>query len=57
MTPHKCPVCDGSGTIWNYNNDSTACGCTATCHACNGAGIVWETRLEEIGMDEYHIGF
>lgn len=49
MTPHKCPVCDGTGKAskspqiagdidtWSSSNMSP-CGC----HACTGTGIIWE---------------
>lgn len=34
MTPHKCPVCYGSGKV--YQGENT----TDTCPACNGKGYV-----------------
>ncbi len=46
-TPHKCPICDGKGTVPNgfynstnntYSTNSTA---TETCKTCHGSGIVW----------------
>jgi hypothetical protein len=40
--PHKCPVCEGKGTV---NEDHINSGGTIkvniTCHACKGEGIVW----------------
>ncbi len=38
-TPHKCPVCDGSGQVPSQFTTSTQ----ANCSACNGSGIVWDT--------------
>lgn len=49
MTPHKCPVCDGTGIVtrppgvpgdlpdWSDNKTSNY-----KCNACRGTGIVWE---------------
>ena len=36
-TPHKCPVCEGTGKLADLY-------CTASerqCHACHGSGILW----------------
>lgn len=38
-TPHKCPVCEGSGQI-QIAPVTTDAG-TRACHACDGKGIVW----------------
>lgn len=48
MTPHRCPVCNGTGLVPNgfyavigvdtYSDISTA---GITCRSCNGSGIVW----------------
>lgn len=44
-TPHKCPVCNGSGKVYLPPPPITN---TAvfdefkTCNACNGSGVVWE---------------
>ena len=35
--PHKCPVCDGRGLI--YQDGPPVPG--TNCHACQGKGIVW----------------
>lgn len=40
--PHKCPVCNGEGKV--YDPDATSTGLTKTCHACSGTGIVWEPK-------------
>jgi hypothetical protein len=43
-TPHKCPVCEGSGKLMtaNKNKDAYANYAVETnCHACEGKGIVW----------------
>lgn len=37
-TPHKCPVCDGSGQVPSQGSTATH----VNCGACNGAGIVWD---------------
>ena len=56
MTPHKCPVCDGTGLVsrppyiagdvpvWVDN-------CTAPypCRACLGTGLVWD-KPEQAGI-------
>jgi DnaJ-class molecular chaperone len=50
-TPHKCPVCGGTGvlypptsgnTLWNY-----------PCDACNGTGIVWGSDIEHVVQPVY----
>ena len=47
-TPHKCPVCDGSGKVtrppWVAGDQPiwTSSGTeTYDCNACHGTGIVW----------------
>lgn len=37
-TPHKCPVCNGTGTV--PNQESTAA--TKQCPACHGACVLWD---------------
>lgn len=37
--PYKCPVCEGSGEVPNYDPTIEA---KQECHACDGQGIVWE---------------
>jgi DnaJ-class molecular chaperone len=37
--PYKCPVCDGTGKVWQ-RSDSTGIN-KQPCHACKGTGIVW----------------
>jgi len=50
MIPHKCPVCNGHGTVsrppWIAGDVSTWTGNADTypCKACNGTGIVWEKK-------------
>lgn len=42
-TPHKCPVCDGTGKVRHPDaNQWEQLPVYATCHACDGSGIVWE---------------
>lgn len=49
MKPHKCPVCDGTGTVsrppW-VGGDVREISATVTptypCRSCDGTGIVWE---------------
>ena len=55
MTPHKCPVCDGTGLVsrppfvagdtneWS----SSSCG-PWSCRACNGCGVLWANDSTEI---------
>lgn len=38
-TPHKCPVCEGSGAVQGPKTKSGFDG--IECHACEGKGIVW----------------
>ncbi len=55
MQPHKCPVCDGRGTVPNgfytqpmshqYHPTSTV-SMTETCKSCNGTGILWGFSYE-----------
>lgn len=47
-TPHKCPVCDGSGKVsrppWVAGDQLTWDASTAEpyeCQACNATGVVW----------------
>lgn len=50
--PHKCPVCEGRGTVPHgfYNSVHYSCTVTAanreTCKTCWGLGIVWEPARE-----------
>jgi len=49
MTPHKCPVCDGTGLVsrppWvagdqlEWSDTSTS---PHPCRACGGSGVLWE---------------
>ena len=45
-TPHRCPVCGGSGQVpWGFYNQGMAtptCVTPETCRSCGGTGIVWE---------------
>jgi len=50
-TPHRCPVCGGSGKVgavdcFGQHVATTAGLLTNPCHACNGTGIVWEPTME-----------
>ena len=43
MTPHKCPVCDGTGAVLSVQQGAvTATPLKRTCFACKGKGVVWE---------------
>ena len=50
MTPHRCPVCGGSGLVDNGFYDQTSGTWTTsdntpeTCKSCGGTGIVWEPQ-------------
>ena len=39
--PHKCPVCDGSGKLWQMGDEGD-------CHVCKGTGVVWEPMQSEV---------
>lgn len=40
--PHKCPVCEGKGTVPEDFYDSPLMGTSDTeCRTCHKAGIVW----------------
>lgn len=56
-TPHKCPVCEGEGTV------ARGCGVKEECPACKGSCIVWEDGVvdapvvplgHEVWPDEFH---
>lgn len=44
MIPHKCPVCEGRGTVHaSFYGESTNAGFgTVACKSCFGTGIVWD---------------
>jgi len=49
MIPHKCPVCNGFGTVskppWVAGDQETWLSSSCEpypCKACNGTGIIWE---------------
>ena len=44
-TPHKCPVCQGSGSVYAGQGVGTTI-MTESCNACGGSGIIWEPRLD-----------
>lgn len=39
-TPHRCPVCGGTGLVSKSHWESTSI-VPRTCNACGGSGIVW----------------
>jgi hypothetical protein len=44
MTPHRCPVCAGRGTVPAGFYSPYGSGTNATpetCRSCNGGGVVW----------------
>lgn len=44
MTPHKCPVCDGTGKVETLSPGYTTAQ-ISTCPACKGICIVWESEF------------
>ena len=60
MTPHKCPVCDGTGLVARPPGvagdwpewASSSCG-PYPCRACAGTGVIWgpEPPREQITID------
>jgi len=49
--PHKCPVCDGHGTVsrppWVAGDQpewTTSDTATYPCQACGGTGIIWKAK-------------
>jgi hypothetical protein len=44
-TPHRCPICDGRGSVtWDPNNPRATAGTSAgpwTCPTCLGARVLW----------------
>ena len=47
--PHKCPICDGTGTVPNgFYNKFSSCSTTITpeqCRSCSGSGILWAQEI------------
>jgi len=46
LTPHRCPICNGTGLVPNgfympNGHGSTSAITPETCRSCNGTGIVW----------------
>lgn len=48
ITPHKCPICCGTGVVpigyysgYRSSLSSTTAGTTEPCRSCTGTGIVW----------------
>ena len=46
MTPHRCPICNGTGTVpwWFYGDGEPTTGTSMAqvqCHACGGTGVLW----------------
>ena len=44
MTPHRCPVCNGSGLVLAgfYSPPATSSLSDPMCRSCNGSGVLWE---------------
>lgn len=45
--PHTCPVCEGTGKIFQgpaVTTDACFNRFYVSCHGCNGSGIVWEPQ-------------
>lgn len=62
-TPHKCPVCNGTGKVstpphiaGDVEVYGSSNGYTWQCNACKGSGIVWEWDAVNIpsvfGLDD-----
>ncbi len=42
-TPHKCPVCQGCGTVpAEFYGDQGANASKQTCRTCAGSGVIWD---------------
>ena len=50
MHSEKCPICNGKGTIPQFNA-STESSMEITCHGCNGKG--WIEVRNEFGLDVF----
>ena len=58
QTPHKCPVCDGTGLVskppyvaGDQNEWVTSSTGPYACHACGGSGIVWSTVTYDVVVE------
>lgn len=49
-TPHKCPVCEGSGLIAETTEGGRNTH-SVDCHACEGKGIVWSPSNTRGSLD------
>jgi hypothetical protein len=62
MTPHKCPVCDGTGRVprppfYTGGYDfGTGIG-QFFCNACQGSGIVWKKDAEDQRMRNWVVDY
>lgn len=57
-TPHKCPVCNGTGSVPKgfYEGSNNATGIEG-CKACAGFGIIWDfTNQEYFTYPSYTVG-
>jgi len=53
-TPHKCPVCEGSGKVPArlYDPCDARPGAVTVCCPCNGKGVVWHKERDTFrGVD------
>jgi hypothetical protein len=42
-TPHKCPICEGRGTVpVDFYAEQEVYASRQICKACGGSGLVWE---------------
>jgi len=59
LTPHRCPVCDGRGTVpFNFYSGSTLASNTSPveCRSCAGKGyLVLSDDNEPVKADERHV--
>lgn len=52
-TPHRCPVCNGAGTVrpgfYDHGNPLTMTNAVSEqCRSCFGSGIVWSMNVQEV---------
>ena len=51
MTPHKCPVCNGTGRIYKGGSSTSTVPLSDPCNACNSTGVVWEPNTRVLPGD------
>lgn len=48
MTPHRCPVCLGSGIVDESIYTRLPTTTTAPCRSCGGTGVLWSRSWDEV---------